>query len=96
MQEILIGWGSSDPDDLAFVLCAALRAAGVPCRVAFAFDMNEMSVRSIDIFSGKRLVARLPCDMTMSNGFAMRLANAIEAAARELPSLAQGQASSKK
>ena len=36
-DETLRGWGSADPDDLAVVLGAALRAAGVEFRIRFRF-----------------------------------------------------------
>lgn len=76
-DETLRGWGSADPDDLAVVLGAALRAAGVEFRIRFRFagvgDVANVPpprrvrddlahVVSIDLESPTgTLIARLPC-----------------------------------
>jgi len=54
-------WGSADPDDLAVITCAALRAAGVACSIRFKMS-GELAV-AIELFRGSDrsvLVASFP------------------------------------
>jgi len=61
-------WGSADPDDLAVITCAALRAAGVACSIRFKMS-GELAV-AIELFRGSDrsvLVASFP-DSTNRGG----------------------------
>lgn len=81
LGETLRGWGSADPDDLAVVLCAALRAAGAPSSVVFRTN-EDGAVAAIEVRSGGRIVGTFPCaPMRVGKREADELAKAIKAAA---------------
>lgn len=86
LGETLRGWGSSDPDDLAVVLCAALHAAGAPASVVFRTN-EDGAVAAIEVRSGERIVGSFPCaPMSIGKRKADVLAKAIEAAANHVVS----------
>ena len=58
-DEALTGLGSRDPDDLAVVVCAALRVAGVDAKVRFKRSASG-AVVAIEVVEGHTLVASIP------------------------------------
>jgi hypothetical protein len=78
-DETLRGWGSVDPDDLAAVLCAAVRAAGVEARVQMQF-LRPLCAVAIEVtHPDGTVIASFPLgELTIGDDEALTLCAAIE------------------
>lgn len=76
LREVM-GLGGADPDDLAAVVCAAMRLAGLKPVVVFVFE--DSKAIAIEVHEGERRVARFPMSpVEMGSGLAYLLARQIE------------------